>query len=82
MSNLYLAEELHKTIIIKLQKHNIYSTFKDYIQGTDLADNRLISKYDKRFRFLLCVTGIYSKYELVVFLKNVAFEITNFFQKF
>ena len=31
----------------------IYSTFKDNIWGDDLAVMQLISKYDKRFQFLL-----------------------------
>ena len=30
--------------------------------GTDLADMQLLSKYNKGFRFLLCVIDIFSKY--------------------
>ena len=31
--------------------------------GSDLADMQLISKFNKRFRFLLCVIDIFSKYK-------------------
>ena len=52
ISNKELAEELH-------------SPFIDNIRGTDLADMQLISKFNKGFRFLLCVIDIYSKYAKV-----------------
>ena len=68
--NLYLAEELHKPIIRKLKKRNAYSGFKDNIWGADLADMQLISKFNKGFRFLLCVIDIFSKYAWVVPLKD------------
>ena len=43
---------------------------------------QLISKFSKRFRFLLCVIGIYSKYAWVIFLKDKkGITITNAFQK-
>ena len=38
--------------------------------GVDLADIQLISKFDKGFRFLLCVIDIFSKYAWVVPLKD------------
>ena len=38
--NEQLAEELHKPIIKKFLKRNVYSTFKDNIWGADLADNQ------------------------------------------
>ena len=56
--NEQLAEELHKPIIRKFKKRKIYSGFKDNICGADLADMQLISKFNKGFRFLLCVIGI------------------------
>ena len=40
----------------------LYSGFKDNIWGVDLADMELISKFNKGFRFLLCVIEIFSKY--------------------
>ena len=57
-----LAEELHKPIIRKSKKRKVYSAFKDNIWGADLEDMQLISKFNKGFRFLLCVIDIFSKY--------------------
>ena len=68
--NLQLAEELHKPIIRKFKKRKVYSGFKDNIWGADLADMQLISKFNKGFRFLLCVIDIFSKYAWVVTLKD------------
>ena len=62
VSNKELAEELRKPIIKKFEKRNVDSPFIDNMWGADLADMLLISKFDKRFRFLLCVIDIYSKY--------------------
>ena len=43
---------------------------------------QLISKFNKRFRFLLCVIDIFSKYAWVVPLKDKkGITITNAFQK-
>ena len=56
-----LAEELHKPIIRKLRKSKVYSSFRDHISGADLADMQSISKFNKRFRFLLCVINTFSK---------------------
>ena len=65
-----LAEKLHKPIIRKFKKRNVYSAFKDNIWGADLADMQLISKFNKGFRFLLCVIDIFSKYAWVIPLKG------------
>ena len=62
VSNKELAEELRKPIIKKFEKRKVDSPFIDNMWGADLADMLLISKFDKRFRFLLCVIDIYSKY--------------------
>ena len=56
--NEQLAKELHKPIIRKFKKRKVYSGFKDNIWGADLADMQLISKFNKVFRFLLCVIDI------------------------
>ena len=68
--NYKLANELHKSIIRKLKKRKVYSGFKDNIWGADLADMQLISKFNKGFRFLLCIIDILSKYAWVVPLKD------------
>ena len=64
--NEQLAEERHKPIIRKFKKRKVYSTFKDKIWGADSADIHLISKFNKGFRFLLCVIDIFSKYAWAV----------------
>ena len=80
--NLQLAKELHKSIIRKFKKRKVYSGFEDNIWGADLADMQLISKFNKGFRFLLCVIDIFSKYAWVVPLKDKkGISIVNAFQK-
>ena len=50
--------------------------------GADFADMQLISKFNKGFRFLLCVINIFSKYAWVVPLKDKkGVTINNAFQK-
>ena len=68
--NEQLAGELHKAIIKNFKKRTVYSKFKDNIWGADLADMQLISKFNKRFRFLLCVIDIFNKYAWVIPLKD------------
>ena len=70
LQNEQLAEELHKTIIRKFKKRKVHAVFKDYIWGADSADVHVISKYNKGFRFLLCVIDIFSKYAWVAPLKD------------
>ena len=60
--NIQLADELHKQIIRKFEKRKVYSSFRDNIWGVDLADMQLLSKFNKEFRFLLCVIDAFSKY--------------------
>ena len=57
--NKQLARELHKPIIRKFKKRKVCSGFRDNIWGADLADMQLISKFNKGFRFLLCVIDIF-----------------------
>ena len=57
------------------------SAFKDNIWGADLADMQLRSKFNKRFRFLLCVIDIFRKYAWVFLLKDKkGVSIVNAFQ--
>ena len=48
----------------------MYSSFRDRIWGVDLADMQLLNKFNKGFRFLLCVIDIFSKYACVIPLKD------------
>ena len=80
--NEQLPKELHKAIIRNFKKITVYSRFRDNIWGADLADMQLISKFNKGFRFLLCVIDVFSKYAWVVPLKDKkAVSIVNAFQK-
>ena len=80
--NVQLANELHKLNIKQLRKRKVYSSFKDNIWGVDLADMQLLSKFNKIFRFLLCVIDIFSKYAWVIPLKDKkGISIVNAFQK-
>ena len=81
MSNQQLTEELHKPIIRKFKKRKVQTSFINNIWGVDLADMQLISKFDKRFRFLFCLIDIYSKYAWFIPLKDKKTRITITFQK-
>ena len=79
ISDKELVEELHKPFIRKFEKRK--STI-DNIWGAVLADRQLISKFNKGFKFLLCVVDVYSKYTWVILLKDEkGITITNPFQK-
>ena len=62
VSNQQLTEELHKSVIRKLEKRKVYSTFRNNIWGVNLVDMQPISKFNKGFLPSLCVNHIYSKY--------------------
>ena len=53
MPNQQHADELHKPVIRKFKRRRVYSSFKDSIWGTDLADMQLVSKYNKGIRFFI-----------------------------
>ena len=59
--NKELAEKLQRPIIRKFEKRKVHSSFIDKIFGSDLADMQLISRFNKIFRFLLCVIDICSR---------------------
>ena len=58
MSNQELAGKLRKPFLRKFEIRIIYSSFKDNICGADLANMLLMSRFDKGFRFLVCVIDI------------------------
>ena len=56
--------------------------FKDNIWGAGLADMQLLSKFNKGYRFLLCLIDIFSKYAWIVPLKDKkGVSIVDAFQK-
>ena len=81
-SSLKLSDELHKSVIKKINKRNVYSQFKDNIWGVDLAETRSLSKRIKGIKYLLCAIDLFSKYTFVVPLKDKkGTSITNAFNK-
>ena len=78
--NQQLTTELHKPIIRKFKKEKVYVPSNDDTWDADLADMQLISKYNKRIRYLLCVIDIFSKYVFVVPLKELL--LLMYFKKF
>ena len=68
--NYQLANKLHKPIIRKLKKRKVYSSFKNNILGVDLADMQSLSRYNKRFKYLLCAIDLFSKYAWVISIKD------------
>ena len=80
--NYELANELHRPIIRKFKKGNVYSSFRDYIWGIDLANMQLLSKYNKGHKYLLCAIDLFSKYVWIVPLKDKqGTSIVNAFKK-
>ena len=70
ISNKEITEALHKPIIRKFSKRKVQSFFIDNILDQDLEDMELISKFNKGFRFLLCLINIFSEYAWVIPLKD------------
>ena len=80
--NIQLADKVHRPIIRKFKKREVYSSFRDNIWGADLADMQLLGKFNKGFRFLLCVIDIFRKYAWVLPLEDKKVTgIVNAFQK-
>ena len=81
-NNEKLAEELHKPIIRNVKKRTVYSGFKGNIWSADLAYAQLMSKFNKGFKFSLCVIDIFSKCAWVFPLKDKeGVSIVDAFQK-
>ena len=81
-SSSILADEHHKLIIRKFNKRKVYSQFKDNIWGVDLPDMQSLSRKNKGIKYLLCAIDLYSKYALVIPLKDKkGISIVNAFNK-
>ena len=61
MLNQELPGKLHKSIIRKIEKHNVHSSFVNNNWSADLGDMQLISKFNKETRIIFCVIELYSK---------------------
>ena len=62
--------QLHKTIIKKFKKRKVQSTFIGNILGADLADMKLISKFNERKLLFSIVIDISRTYGSVVLLND------------
>ena len=80
--NYKLVNELHKPIIRKFKKRNVYSSFRDNIWGVDLGDTQSLSKYNNGIKYLLCGIDLFSKYAWVIPVKDKkGTSIVNIFKK-
>ena len=80
--NQQIADELHKPIIRKFKERKTYFSCKNYIWCADLVDTQLISKYNKKIKYLFCVIDGFSKYAWVIPLKNKkSTTVTDAFQQ-
>ena len=68
--NKQLAEELHKTVIKKLKRIEVYTRFKYNIWVADLAEMESLSSKNKNTNYLWCATDVFTKYAWVKTLKD------------
>ena len=68
--NYQFSNELDRQIIRKFKKRKVYSSFRDYIWGVDVADMQSLNKYNKGIKYLFFAIDIFSKYVRVVSLKD------------
>ena len=80
--NYQLTNALHRQIIRKFKRRKIYSSFRDNIWGVDLTNIQSLNKYKKGIRYSLCAIDLFSKYALVVPLKDkIGIAVVNAFQE-
>ena len=60
--NEQLAEELHRTVIIKFKRSKVYARFKDNIWAADLAEVESLSSKNKNVKYLLRAIDVFTKY--------------------
>ena len=65
-----LAEELHKPIRRKFKKRRVLVDGKDKIWAADLVDMQAFTKFNRGFKYLLAVIGVFSKYGWLIPLKD------------
>ena len=67
-----LAEELHKSITKKFKKRKVQSTFIGNVLGADLADMKLINKFNERNLFFrIIIIDISRTYGSVILLNDI-----------
>ena len=65
-----LAEELHKPITRNFRKRRVISYGVDKIWAANLVEIQKYSKWNKCIKYLLMVIDVFSKYGLIVPLKD------------
>ena len=58
-------------LLRNLKKRNVYSSFRDNIQGVDLADMQSLSICNKETKYLLCAIDLFIKYAWVVRIVSI-----------
>ena len=68
--NEHLAEELHKPVIKKFKRRKVYERLKGNIWAANLAERESLSSKNKKFKYLLYVINVFTKYAWVKPLKD------------
>ena len=71
MRDQQLEEELHKSITKKFKKRKVQSTFIGNVLGADLADMKLINKFNERNLFFRIIIDISRTYGSVILLNDI-----------
>ena len=71
MRDQQLEEELHKSITKKFKKRKVQSTFIGNVLGADLADMKLINKFNERNLFFRIIIDISRRYGSVILLNDI-----------
>ena len=65
-----LAKELHKPVRRNFQKHRVFTPAVNWIWACDLADLSMYLRFNKGFKYLVCVIDTFSKYEYIIPIKS------------
>ena len=69
-------------LLENLRDGNFIRYLETIFGGVDLVDTQSLSKYNKEIKYLLCAIDLFSKFALVVPLKDkIGISIVNAFQK-
>ena len=57
-----LTRKLHRPIIKKFKRRKFFARFKDNISAADFTEMRLLSFFNQKIKYLLCVIDVFTKY--------------------
>ena len=75
-----LAKEVFSPQITKFRRERIIPLYKDETWSADLIDKSSLSKYNNKYKFILTVIDIFTKYAWAIPLKKSGLSITNGFK--